>query len=132
MKKSIILIDDDPIENLVNKKLIGSLGIAESIKVLFNGYEGMNYLRILNQLDSPPDIIFLDLNMPVMDGFEFLKNFQTLAADFIVNIKVIVLTSSIFEEDFKKARLIGCDGYLIKPLTKQKIREEYKKIFALN
>ncbi|HYG39672.1 MAG TPA: response regulator [Cytophagales bacterium] len=129
--KSVILIDDDPIENLVNKKLIEDLSLTESIKIMFNGYEGMNYLRILNQLDLPPDIIFLDLNMPIMDGFEFLTKFHKLPFEFTKDIKVIVLTSSVSERDYNKAKLIGCDGYLIKPLTKKKIKEECKKVLAL-
>jgi CheY-like chemotaxis protein len=129
--KSIILIDDDPLENLVNKKLIENLGIALSTKALMNGHEGLNYLRILTQINMPPDIILLDINMPVMDGFEFLHIFHTLPFDFRKDIKVIVLTSSINDYDYQTAKQIGCDGYITKPLTKEKIKEEVLKVFAI-
>lgn len=130
--KSIILIDDDPLENLINRKLIVKLDITLEIKTLLNGHEGMNYLRILSQINTPPDLIFLDLNMPVMNGFEFLKNFQSLPLLFRKDLKVVVLTSSMNKDDYEKAQLMGCDGYLIKPLTKEKIREAYDKVFALD
>jgi CheY-like chemotaxis protein len=127
--KSIILIDDDALENLINKKLIENLGIAHNIKALMNGREGLNYLRILTQINTPPEVIFLDINMPVMDGFEFLRAFHTLPLEFRQAIKVIVLTSSINDSDYKMAKRIGCDGYLTKPLTKDKIKEEVDRLF---
>lgn len=122
--KSIILIDDDPVENLINSKLLENLDLAEQIRKFANGHEGINYLRILAQLNRPPDLILLDLNMPVMDGFEFLRQYHVLETNFIRRIKVIVLTSSLNQSDYTTAKLIGCDGYLVKPLTKEKILKE--------
>ncbi|HYG37854.1 MAG TPA: response regulator [Cytophagales bacterium] len=132
MKKcnSVILIDDDPLENLINRKLIEKLDFTQKIEVFSNGFEGINFLKILLQVDNPPDVIFVDINMPIMNGFEFLKEFHLLPKEFKQKIKVIVLTSSLSENDHKTAQLIGCDGYLTKPLTKEKIREEYEKIFT--
>lgn len=126
----IILIDDEPLVTMINGKIIEKLEIAKKTQSLNNGQEGINFLKALQESNSPPDLIFLDINMPVMNGFEFLKEFHTLPSEFTKNIKVIMLTSSINEEDFKTAKQLGCDSYLTKPLTKEKILNEFIKIYG--
>ncbi|HYG38334.1 MAG TPA: response regulator [Cytophagales bacterium] len=122
--KSILLIDDNQVDNFINKRLIQILDLAEDVKVFNNGLEGINYLKILSQVDKGPDVVFLDLNMPVMDGLTFLKEYKELPQHFKDTIKVIVLTSSAYPVDFKTLEILGFDDYLTKPLTLEKLREK--------
>ena len=127
--KSIVLIDDNALENHVNNQLIQDLGIAEKVEVLLNGLTAIEYLKTLSKTHDSPSLIFVDLNMSVMSGFDFLKEFHLLPYEFIKDIKVIVLTSSVNEDDYENAKSLGCDGYLIKPLTREKIKQEFDDVF---
>ncbi|HYG39581.1 MAG TPA: response regulator [Cytophagales bacterium] len=127
--KSILLIEDSDLDNYAHRRLIEKLEITEDLKIFKNGLEAINYFKILTEINSPPDIIFLDLNMPIMDGFGFLEHFKSLLLKNKDNIKIVVLTSSSSPVDQKKANMLGSHEYLIKPLTKEKIKEVYEKIF---
>jgi CheY-like chemotaxis protein len=128
MKKcsSILLIDDNEIDNLINSKLINELDITEQVIVTANAEEGLNYLASNELL---PSLVFLDLNMPGMNGFEFLDRLTSIAFKQRGKIKVVVLTSSLNENDYEEAKSLGCDGYLVKPLTADMIMDEFEKVF---
>ena len=132
MKKCelVLLIDDNDLDNYVNKSVIEKLDIAYEIKVLKNGLEAINYLKTLLEVDRFPDLIFLDLNMPVVNGFEFLKQYNALKKTGNKEIKIVVLTSSSSDVDYSTAKSLGCSAYLEKPLTKAKISEVYNFIFS--
>ena len=72
--KKILLVDDDETSNFLNELLIKGMDIVEEVSIASNGQEALNYLE--NESGSFPQLIFLDLNMPVMDGFEFLEAFE--------------------------------------------------------
>ena len=131
MKKcsSIVLIDDNSIDNLVNSELIKELDISESILIMEDGIKGITYLRQLGLNGHPPSLIFLDLNMPHFNGFDFMQELNSFPSEFRQEVKVIVLTSSLNESDFEEAKNCGCDGYLIKPLTTEMIMDEFEKVF---
>lgn len=112
LKKQVVLIDDDPVQNLINKKVISNH---------YPNYEIIDYTNAEKALEDiknkkiNPDIVFLDLNMPFMDGWEFLEALNDLQAEFEVQI----LTSSIDQKDFEKARLNPkVSGINSKPLQK--------------
>lgn len=121
----IMLIDDDAITNYIHERLLRRLDIAKKIKIASNGEEGLEYVEenCPHKEECCPNIIFLDLNMPVMDGFEFLSQFQkNLNEDFKnKNIKIAILTSSNNSGDMKKIRDLGDFSFLVKPLTKEKL-----------
>ena len=74
---SVLLVEDDRITNFLNERLLRKLNITESIKVATNGEEALQYLEKTEASGKPlPDLIFLDINMPVMDGLEFLQEVQ--------------------------------------------------------
>ena len=118
--KTCLLVDDNYIDNFVTRKLLENSNFAENIIVSDSPDEAMQSLRDGSIL---PDIIFLDIRMPSMDGFEFLDHYDklTIAKE---NIKIYLLSSSLDPTDIKKSSDNKYITQLIhKPLT-QKILEE--------
>lgn len=106
-------------------------GYAEHVYIALNGEEGLSKLKELYANNQSVDIIFLDINMPVMDGFEFLEVYEEL--DKIIKSKIVIcmLTSSLHEADIKKAeKFRSIDGYIEKALTKKKMDEIIAKYFT--
>jgi CheY-like chemotaxis protein len=119
MGVTILLVDDDSGVNFLNKFLLNVAKVASSIRIAVNGREAMDML-----VQSPPcpDIIFLDLNMPVMDGFEFLEHFKK-HGDCYNHTQVYILSSSIRDADRIRAAEFSCvAGYLEKPLSEDTIK----------
>jgi CheY-like chemotaxis protein len=121
--KKIMLIDDNEIDNLINQKMIEASGIGERIMVHSGAKSALESLRNLEKLtDAPeqllPELIFLDIDMPIMDGFQFLEEFDRLS-DAIKNYtKVVMLTSSMNPQDLSKAKKsVYVKKYLNKPLS---------------
>ncbi|MFL5730946.1 MAG: response regulator [Cytophagaceae bacterium] len=113
----ILIIDDDEINNFINKTIIERSGLARKISVEMNGKDGIEYLkRYYSEYSALPEIIFLDINMPVMDGFQFVEEYQQLDIP-KGNTTIVVLSTSTNPND--KARFTGknIDRYINKPLT---------------
>lgn len=124
LNKHILLIDDDAVTNMINTKVI-------KMNFGFDVHDHVNAQLALEQLkqgckSSPqqlPFIIFLDINMPIMDGWEFLEEFQKLPSIAIEMSKVVILTSSIDVEDIEKAKAYPVvSDFVSKPLTSEKLR----------
>ncbi len=115
----VMLIDEDEIDNIINQKIIESNKFAETIQVYQTGTEALDYLaKNEKSVDSLPDIIFLDINMPIMDGFQFLEEFEKLGEPIREKCKIIMLSSSISPRDIDRAasnRYVR--KYLNKPLN---------------
>lgn len=127
--KNILLVDDDSITNFINKKLLDKLDIAEEIKIAFNGSQGINCLEG-NCFTSKktPEIVFLDINMPGMDGFEFVKNFNAINFNNKKNVIICVLTTSTNKDDHAKMQELGVKYFLNKPLTREKVEDFLKNV----
>lgn len=122
MNKYIILIDDDPINNLINHKIISK--IAPEIKLTAFEF-AKEALESIKTATNPPLLIFLDINMPVMNGWEFLDEFNKLNT----NVAVVIVSSSINREDTVKASQYPViTDYLVKPVTKESFERILKKI----
>lgn len=127
MKKidTICLIDDDEIFQFLTENAIKQSQIVSHIKLFSNGSEALDFLK--NEADNPknlPDIILLDLTMPIMDGWEFLENYITLKPKLGRQIVIYIVSSSIAPSDVEKAKSIAeVTDYLIKPITKDKFIE---------
>lgn len=128
--KSILLIDDDPICSWLNKALLEDLQAAESIECMPDGQSALDYLHKLcieptpSHLKEPlPDLILLDLNMPGLDGFDFLEKLQTMNYGKQFVERVVILTTSLHERDVEKAGQFKVTDYMVKPLNEVKIRE---------
>ncbi|THU38247.1 response regulator [Niastella caeni] len=131
---SVLLIDDDEPTNFINKKILQSSGRVEVIHVANGGTEA---LRILsnnkNNLNNSfiPDVIFLDINMPAMDGWEFLIEFKKLENLKAERIIIVMLTTSLNPDDELKAKGIKeVYMYKNKPLTKDMIEEIINNNFS--
>lgn len=124
MLDQIMCIDDDPITLMLVKKIIHKAQFSKDIIISQNGEEALDFFKSFknaNQNDTSanrPQLIFLDLNMPVMGGWEFLDKFNTPEYDNFTDIKVIILSSTIDPEDINKSKNypIVID-FLAKPIT---------------
>jgi CheY-like chemotaxis protein len=121
--KNVLLVDDDQIFNFLSTKTLERMGVAEEIHVALNGEEALALLNNYYQGSlSLPDVILLDLNMPIMDGFGFLEAFKRLSLPRMDRIKIVIVSSSQDPRDIEKARELGVVHYLSKPLTEEKLR----------
>jgi CheY-like chemotaxis protein len=124
---SILIVDDDYASNYLTEMILQDLQITEHIYLARNGKEALDLIKDYCQDDrqptlSPcPQLIFLDINMPVMDGFEFLEEFEKL--DYIKKnpIPILLLTTSTNLRDIEKAKGYQVSAYIEKPLTEEKI-----------
>lgn len=123
MKKlnCVLLIDDDPISSFVNKKLLGKMNITANVLTAANGEVGLNILKQQTELGLYPELILLDINMPVMGGIDFLENFQQLNIKNKESIKIIVLTTSNHLRDKALLDKLPTNDFLNKPLTAPKL-----------
>lgn len=122
--KRVLLVDDDSIFNFISSKTLQYMGLASDIHVAVNGAEA---LKLFNdnyqEAKALPDVILLDLNMPVMDGFGFLEAFRRLHIPGKEHVKIFIVSSSDDPEDRQRAKALGADDYLTKPLHEQSLRQ---------
>jgi len=129
MKKinSICIIDDDPITVFGIKKMLDYLNICDSIKTYINGKEAIDALKeMITKKREVPEVIFLDINMPIMDGWQFLEEFISLPLK--RKIRINIITSSIDSLDKQKWEYFRVKthhliDYKNKPLRKKEIAE---------
>ncbi len=134
MKKklnSILLIDDDEATNFIHKLVIKRMGCAEKVVVAQNGIEAMEYLqKEENGVCPKPDLIFLDINMPGMNGWGFLEEYHKLAEEQRGKVILVMLTTSLNPDDMEKARNIpDVNGFKNKPLTTHLINDIMAQYF---
>lgn len=120
-----MLIDDNEIDNLINQKMLEATNFAERIYVYTSGKSALEYLQNLQRdknLDKVliPDIIFLDINMPLMDGFQFLDEFGKLDKAIAQKSKIVMLTTSINPSDKELSdQYKQVVTFINKPLTQE-------------
>ncbi|QNF32373.1 response regulator [Adhaeribacter swui] len=119
---SVLLIDDDAISNFLNTRLLKEMQVAQEIKVTLNGEEALRYLQQQKAANKPfPELILLDINMPVMNGFEFLEAFRDVADENNQSV-IIILTTSTNARDFDQLKNYEeVEVYLSKPLTDENL-----------
>jgi CheY-like chemotaxis protein len=117
----ILLIDDNADDNIYNQIIIEKMNMTDNIKVAENGIEALNYLE---EDQKPPDLILLDINMPKMNGWEFLEIYRAYCAENKLSSNVVVLASSLSKEEEQRLDSISViASHKIKPLTKSMLEE---------
>ncbi|MFP4089834.1 MAG: response regulator [Cyclobacteriaceae bacterium] len=119
----IFLVDDDEITNFIHQAMIRDMDIAEKVLVAHNGQEALNLLNQKEGKQHEPTLVLLDINMPVMNGYEFLEAFHALEEGKKENTVIVALTSSQNPSDIDNAKNLGATDYLNKPLKPEKIRQ---------
>lgn len=130
--RCVLLVDDDPTTNYLNRKLFTQLGVADHVLTALNGQEALAAVHTHCQPASAmcPDLILLDVNMPLMNGFDFLAAYRQLPVAQQQATVVIMLTTSLHPRDVVRAQQLTIAGFLTKPLTAAKVQEIIQTHFA--
>ena len=128
--KTLTIVDDDDISVFLTTKIIEQTNLVDLIKVFGNGLDAINFLKEnKNNVDALPDIILLDLNMPIMNGWQFLEEYNKLNPTIGKKITIYICSSSISPDDITRAKTISeVSDYIIKPITKDKLIDLIKKL----
>jgi CheY-like chemotaxis protein len=119
-----MLIDDSELDNFINEKTLEANHFAKRIYAVTGARSALEFLQNLITMgkgyeDAYPEIIFIDINMPMMDGFQFIEQFRKIEHK-LKKPKLVILTSSVYLHDRQKAGSIGKDiVFLNKPLTRE-------------
>lgn len=132
--KTVMLVDDNEIDNLINQKMIEASEFSSKILTHTGAKSALEYLKSIEIMAGEdvekflPELIFLDIDMPLMDGFQFLEEYAVLSQKTKEFIKVIMLTSSINPQDLSKSKKnVYITQFFNKPLsieTLEKIKKE--------
>jgi CheY-like chemotaxis protein len=123
-KRPILLVEDDTIDAITVQRALKELNILNQLVIMTNGEEALRYLS--ENLDAIPCIILLDLNMPKMNGVEFLQARNQI--EFMRFIPVVVLTTSLDEKDRLETFKLGISGYMLKPVDYKQFVEVVRTI----
>jgi len=121
--QKILLIEDDEITNFLNKTIIESTGLVDDLVFASNGQEALDFLATVEHNQDYPNLILLDINMPVLDGFGFLEAFKKLPKNGKPPIEVVVLSTSSHPQDLGNMQSYGITTCLEKPLTEAAFME---------
>ena len=132
----ILLVDDDFATNFINKKIIQKANLTEHVSVALNGKEAIDYLNKKGKFESEadefpqPQLILLDINMPVMDGWEFIEAYKNLTLENKENIAIVMLSSSFNPADKAKAESIAeISDFRQKPMSRESLLAIIEKVF---
>lgn len=133
--RNVVLVDDNETTSFLNNRLLSRLDVAEQVHTFSKAEQAYQHLWGNTQGEQPgaeaPDLVFVDLKMPGMDGFEFLKLYSALPEAVREKTVMAVLTTSMHAAD--TARVAQYEGveYLAKPLTEEKMQKLLQKRFEL-
>jgi CheY-like chemotaxis protein len=125
----VMLLDDNELDNFINQKTIEATHFANKVYINTSSKSAMEFLTNLEISSSEtinifPEIIFIDINMPMIDGFQFIENFKNKFPDKFTSMKIVILTSSISPMDKEKTLEISKKIiFLNKPLTQEALNQ---------
>lgn len=123
--KQCFLIDDEPIFNLISSKVISRSGWEGDVRIFISAKSALDVItRQITDGGDLPDLIFLDIRMPDMDGFAFLEELKTLPEEPIAKISIYMLTSSLDQRDIVRSKFFhSVKGFLSKPLDALTVKD---------
>ncbi|MDF3821448.1 response regulator [Leptospira sp. 96542] len=126
----ICIVDDDQIYQFTTKKIISKAGFTGEVLTFSDAEEAFAFIQAeAKNKDELPDLIFLDINMPFMDGWQFLDAYQKIKNEIPKTISIFLVSSSVDEADTERAAQIPeVTGYIFKPFTKEKLLESIARI----
>jgi len=133
----VLLVDDDETTNYLNERLLNEMQVAREIKILKNGEEALRYLSYAyaaapDPAYKRPDLIFLDIKMPVMDGFTFLEEYERRGLDTGDHMIILMLTSSASFYDLERLKTFKkVKRHFSKALTKHDVRDIMNDFFKV-
>jgi two-component system, chemotaxis family, response regulator Rcp1 len=132
--KCVLFIDDDKLNNVFNMRIANKYKAFKDVLSFTGGKEALNYLiKAFQNIELKPDIIFLDLNMPGMNGWEFIQEYEKIDPNFTNDIKVFLLTTSSNPDDYQRSKTIpAINDYLSKPLTLDTLEKIIPKHYNTN
>lgn len=127
-KINLLVIDDDDINIFIIKKIVEKTGYNIDMTAKSNGQLAIDFLKeTLAQGNSLPDLILIDINMPVMNGWEFVEAYQSLSI--AQSIDLYILSSSVYENDIEKTKsYTNVKGFISKPLSMERLIELLKEL----
>ena len=123
--RSILLVDDNPATNLIHSKVLNKVGCAEKIHVCTSGDQALELLTNTewSDRDPMPQLVFLDINMPGMSGWDFVEEYEKSQSE-DNTVPIMMLTTSINPDDRSRADMLdSIAGFFNKPLTPMVVRE---------
>lgn len=122
---SVMLVDDNDTDNFIHKRVLELSKFCSNIIIKNSGKSALEYLRNnLSNADALPDIIFLDINMPIVDGFVFLFEFESMSDDLSKRPRIVILSSSDNKKDID--RIVDNEfviKFITKPLSEEALEE---------
>lgn len=123
--KNLTLIDDDEVFVYLTRKTLNKSKLVDQVQVFENGLDALNFIKgNVGNREILPEVIFLDLSMPIMDGWQFLDEYSKLKLELMNKITIYICSSSISPDDVSRAKSINTvSDFIFKPITSQKLRE---------
>lgn len=132
--KNLLIVDDDTVSSYLISSTLEDMAVADRIATVYNGKQALDFLdqncfkEQATTEEFCPAFILLDINMPIMDGFEFLEELQHKYADWFDKITICILSSSSANKDKLKAQKYPIAGFLTKPLNEESLMPLIEKI----
>lgn len=126
----IMVVDDDPINNFVCEKIIRLSGVCSRVESVLSAADALKKLESAGE-ENTPDLVFLDINMPGMNGWDFLEQFKKIKDRLPKEIRIFMLSSSMYTEDIDRSRAYEeVSGYISKPISVERLKEISREYFS--
>ncbi|MEO9474888.1 MAG: response regulator [Cyclobacteriaceae bacterium] len=124
----VLLVDDDQDCNFLHKRTIEKVGCTDNVEVVLDGEQALKYLK--NPENQRPDLIFLDVNMPKINGWDFLEEYAKIDESLRGDVVIVMLTTSLNPDDFKRAKSNEfVNGFVNKYLEPDALKDVLKENF---